>query len=137
MPAPDGMPLEALGVPSVLSGACVVAVRDVPWGMLMAARERNLVMTAPALVVLCSAGDTTRDWLAAGVALQRVLLLATTRGLNAGFFGQVTMVPSLRARLRDRLGLSSFPQMLLRLGTSRGPASTGRRPVEEVLSGAP
>lgn len=136
-PAPDGMPIEALGVPAALSGACVTAVRGVRWGGFMSSRERHLVMTAPALVVLCSTQDCTRDWIVAGMSLQRVLLLAASRGLSAGFFGQVVMVPGLRDRLRDRLGLPGIPQVLLRLGVTRSQVCTGRRPVDEVLTGVP
>ena len=135
-PFVDGVPTEAMGIPRSLSRACTLAVREIPWGSLMAARERHLALAAPALVLLCPTGDGTRDWLAAGMSLQRVLLLATARGLGAGFFGQVASIPSVRARLHDRLGLAAVPQMLLRLGVASDAPPTGRRPIDEVLTGA-
>jgi hypothetical protein len=82
--------------------------------------------------VLLTRGDTRRDWLVAGQALERVLLAATARGLATSLLTQAAEVPSMRWLLRSSLGPGQ-PHALIRLGYGpRGPASP-RRPVPDVL----
>jgi nitroreductase len=90
----------------------------------------------PLLLVLGTPDDTPADWLRAGAALARVLLLATAEGLVANPQTAVLEVPALRARLREELGLAGRPQMLLRAGWPTGPGSphTGRRDLADVLT---
>lgn len=87
----------------------------------------------PGVVVLGTDGDSRRNWLAAGQAMQRVLLAATVAGVAAQPITSVLEVAVLRGRLRAALGLVGYPQMVLRIGYgSHGPV-THRRPVDDVL----
>ncbi len=89
--------------------------------------------SAPCLAVLLTRHDTPDDWLAAGQALERVLLLATAEGLVASMLHQPLEWHDLRWQVRDpRLG-PGYPQMLLRLGHGPSGPATPRRPVEDVL----
>ena len=93
----------------------------------------------PAVVLMGTDGDDRYDWLQAGRALARVLLLATTAGLAASPLTQALDWPATRARLRSRLSLIGHPQMLLRMGYPQEGvpvATSGRRPVDEVLTPA-
>ncbi|MDT4912522.1 MAG: hypothetical protein QOC66_1650 [Pseudonocardiales bacterium] len=85
------------------------------------------------LVLICTTGDSPRDWLRAGEALERVLLEVTRHGFAASPLTQVTEVPSARTQLRNELGLVGYPHVLLRIG--RAPATPGsrRRRLVEVL----
>ena len=90
----------------------------------------------PTVVLMGTDGDDRYDWLQAGRALGRVLLLATSAGMAASPLTQALDWPATRARLRTRLSLIGHPQMLLRMGYPQegAPVATsGRRPVEEVL----
>jgi hypothetical protein len=92
----------------------------------------------PLVVVIGTADDDAAAWLAAGQALARLLLTATTRGLAASPMTQALEVQDTRARLVSDLGLVGHPQVVLRLGLA-APGSTAavghanRRPVAEVL----
>jgi hypothetical protein len=91
----------------------------------------------PTVVLMGTDEDDRDDWLAAGRALGRVLLLATVEGLAASPLTQALDWPSTRTRLQSRLALVGHPQMLLRMGyPPEAPAGavSGRRPVEEVLT---
>lgn len=91
----------------------------------------------PTVVLMGTDGDDRYDWLQAGRALGRVLLLATSAGIAASPLTQALDWPATRSRLRFRLSLIGHPQMLLRMGYSQeGPpvATSGRRPVDEVLT---
>ncbi|MFG3127013.1 Acg family FMN-binding oxidoreductase [Streptomyces tendae] len=91
--------------------------------------------TRPLLALLSTAHDRRTDWLRAGQALERVLLLATRHGVRASLLHQAMEWPDLRRAL-DGLpvdGPRRHTQMVLRLGYGpQGPASP-RRPVEEAL----
>lgn len=90
----------------------------------------------PLVAVLAMPGDTVRDQVRAGQALQRVLLTATTAGLSASFLSQPMEVPYTRSALRQLIGGHEHPQTVLRLGHGQSVAQTRRRPVAEV-SNAP
>ena len=91
----------------------------------------------PTVVLMGTDGDDRYDWLQAGRALGRVLLLATSAGIAASPLTQALDWPATRTRLRSRLSLIGHPQMLLRMGypqESAPVATSGRRPVDEVLT---
>jgi nitroreductase len=131
--AADGIPaiaVESRGVPPSIASW---AVRAVDIGRQRASRDRNLCREAPALAVI-SSEDTVPHWLDAGELLQELLLTAEREGLACSYFNMPMHVPEIRARLRSVIGVSSWPQLLLRVGycleeTPRTP----RRPLEDVL----
>jgi nitroreductase len=134
---PDGMPGYAFGIsdlPSLL-GPTMIATFDA--GARQAKKDEQLAMTAPALIVLSTAGDTPSDWLAAGQAVAVLVLRATAHGLAASFLNQPIEVPALRARLCGLLGSSASPQLLLRVGYGANDRPTPRRSVADVLADAP
>jgi nitroreductase len=91
----------------------------------------------PTILLLFTPGDTPGDWVRAGMALQRVLLTATVRGLAATPLTQLTEVPPLRELLADTAAGRTV-QTLLRIGYPITPAvATPRRPLEEVLVPVP
>lgn len=85
------------------------------------------------LLLLGTASDRPPAWLAAGQALQRVLLEIAAAGLAVSPLTQVVEVPAVRAELRLRLRLGMHPHVLLRLGYAEATPSTPRRPVEDVF----
>lgn len=86
------------------------------------------------LALLSTAGDSARDWVAAGQALQHVLLVATTYFVHASFATTVLENPTTRHDLRGVLSLDGAPQMLMRLGYSSLPKHTPRRSVPRVAT---
>jgi len=85
----------------------------------------------PQLAVLTTPGDRPVDWLRAGQALQRVLLLATKHGLSASFLNQPLDLRDMRGR-RDPRHRRGHPQMILRLGYGPSVAGSPRRPASEL-----
>ena len=128
----DGMPGAVLGMNGVTALVAPLVIRTFDIGPGIGARDRDLAELSPVLAVLSTPSDTAADWLAAGRALARLLLLAHDVSLQASFLNQPIEVPSLRDRLAA-LVRSGVPQLLLRMGyASAGPASP-RRTLEEVL----
>ena len=120
----DGLPVS---VASLVPTRFVVAHLDL--GRRLGVTDARLVEEAPAVVVLATHEDGREDWLRAGQALERVLLVATCAGLSAAFENQPCEAsPALRARLGAVLH-GHVPQMVARLGPTQPTRPTPRRPV--------
>ena len=73
-------------------------------------------------------------WVEVGELLERVLLTLTRNSVQFSFFNMLIEVPSLRTQLRSVLKISSWPQLLLRMGYClTEPALSPRRPQEEMI----
>lgn len=87
---------------------------------------------APQLAVIATRSDDRASWLRAGQAMQRVLLLATHRGLPAVPLTPALELPDAPLRPDPRLG-AEHPEMIIRLGGSNGAPPSYRRPVAQVM----
>jgi nitroreductase len=129
----DGMPAWSLGLSDAAAFLQPLWLRVSDPGAVEAERDRRRVAGARVLLCLASGGDHPADHVAAGQALQRVLLRAAGAGLAACYLGSAVEVPDLARRLRETLGLRAFPQVLFRLGYGGTLRPTPRRPVDEVV----
>jgi nitroreductase len=86
------------------------------------------------MAVLSTPGDSARDWIRAGEALQHVLLAATTYFVHASFATTVLENPTTRHDLHRALSLDGAPQMLMRLGYSSTPQHTPRRSASQMTT---
>jgi nitroreductase len=129
----DGVPAAAVGK---RSAGDTVPLRDLGLGSSGRPRPVARFEAAPTIAVLYT-GDTPRDWLRAGQALQRVLLTATVRGVATTLMTQPLEIP----RLRDLIGdpaTGRAAQAIIRFGYAREPgARSPRRPWSEVLRADP
>ena len=124
----DGLTIPAAGV-----AVAQLVVRTFDMGGRVGAKDRQLAEASPLLAVLSTDGDLPCDWLQAGQALQRVLLIGCRYGLQASYLNQPIQVASLRSRLRDIAG-PGFAQILLRIGYPRDEISPApRRALEDVI----
>lgn len=89
--------------------------------------------TDQCLLVLGTDADDQISWLRAGEALERLWLEATRLDHVASLFSQPVEVRDTRRRLRQELGLSSWPQVLLRVGQAAPNVATRRRRLDQML----
>ncbi|MCT2594421.1 nitroreductase family protein [Streptomyces sp. N2-109] len=87
----------------------------------------------PQLALLGTQEDRPQDWLRAGQALERVLLLATGHGLATALSSQAMESADLRRLARDPQSPMARVQMVLRLGYGPSGPATPRRPARDVL----
>jgi hypothetical protein len=132
--ADDGMPGYAIGMSELESAVGPLVVRTFDVGGRQAAKDEDLARGSALLAVLTTAHDDITDWIAAGQAMQRVLLTATAADVRASFLNQPIEVPSLRKRLQQAVGLAGQPQLLLRFGYGASGAPTPRRSVSDVVT---
>lgn len=121
------------GLDNVESHLAPIAARLMNLGAGRALRDRDLADGSPLLMVLGTDGDSARDWLRAGEALDRVLLRAESEDVAVGFLNQPVELPDLRARVRELAGRTGHAQMVLRLGFGPDGRETPRRDVDDVL----
>jgi hypothetical protein len=111
-----------------------LVVSTVNLGNRVAERDRKMALSSPLLAVLATEDDGPLDWLAAGQALQRLLLEGVANGLQASYLNQPCQVSFLRARLREDLPGHGFPQVLLRMGyPSQHVRPSPRRRLDDVI----
>lgn len=126
-----------LGMGEVMSLAGPVVVRTFDVGRGQAARDRELAEHSPVLAVLGTAGDSPADWMAAGQAMERILLRACSLGLRASFLNQPVEVPSLRPRVAALVGCEpDRPQLVMRFGYGPQARPEPREPAERVTARA-
>jgi nitroreductase len=113
-----------------------VPQRDFTVGGVVVARQVEAFENAPTLAVLSTRADSVVDWLRAGAALQRLLLVATIHRVRTGFLTQPLELPAFRDEVRTLIGPAQMPQLVLRLGYGPSPPRSKRRPVDEVLESA-
>lgn len=127
----DGLTLPWLTLP-----AARLVVRSFDMGGGLAAHDTMLAEGSPLLAVLGTRGDTPRDWLTAGQALQRLLLCGVGRGLQASYLNQPVEVAELRPKLGALTGRKGPPQILLRMGYSADRlVPSPRRPIDSFVLG--
>jgi nitroreductase len=119
-----GVPVWAAGPWDALE---VMPVRDFA-GLTPLPRPREPFEPHSTVMVLTTDGDTARDWLLAGQALQRVLLTATWLGLATTPISQPVEAPEIRKLLTRKPA-----QMVLRVGYGKITGRTPRRPLNDVL----
>jgi hypothetical protein len=91
------------------------------------------VLTGSAVTVLSTRGEDEHSWIRAGMALQRVLLVATSHGLAATYVDQLTERAAARAQVRRLVG-GHWPQMVLRIGyPAQSNGHTGHRDWREEI----
>jgi len=135
----DGMPAYATDMVPLLDFATPLAasvVRTFDLGGGVAATHHRLVVGSPLLLCIATGSDDREAWLAAGQALERILLVAARAGLSASHLNQPIEVVGLREQLAALVGLGAGanPQLLLRVGYGPHVPHSPRRALREVVS---
>jgi Nitroreductase family len=132
----DGMPAASQGLRSLTDAATPIfamAIRTFDLGNDVAAAHEELARGSPLLVAVSTPMDNNEGWLAAGLGLQRLLLVATKEGYSTSYLNQPIEVPNLRTQLAKGLSIAGYPQLLLRVGRGLPVSHSPRRPISDVL----
>lgn len=118
------------GVPHVVSPRhSDVSLRDFELSELGTLEINEFADEHPTWCILWTERDEPLAWMEAGVALSKLLLSATARGLSTGVQSQPIEIPMIRARLNQTL-LSNMghAQVLVRIGWPGSPTSLPMHP---------
>lgn len=122
------------GCPDVLTSPLSLFIDSFNIGRMAAFRDRALAQNSPVLAVLGTAEDSRQAWLAAGQALEAVLLQVTAAGLGVSFLNQPVQTSPFRAALLRAIGGTGFPQALMRLGYGKQGQYTPRRSLDDMVT---
>ena len=126
----EGVPSSALGPRSASYPA---AVRDMATRPADRMRQQTTFEAHPDLVVLSTDYDQPADQVAAGAALERVLLTATRVGVSASFLNQPLEFDDLRRKVQRLTQRPGHADMIIRFSHSRPGPGTARRQVADFL----
>jgi hypothetical protein len=127
---------DGLSMPGAVVPVARFAVRHFDMGARVGAQDAERARAAPVVAVLGTPGDAERDWMAAGMGLARVLLVAAGAGLQAGYLNQPLQAARLRPKVQALVPAAGVPQAVLCLGRpDELPDPAPRRPLGEVLIG--
>jgi nitroreductase len=126
----DGIPSTSLGPRPALRST---PVRNFAVDRADQRREAAHFEERPDLAVLATRHDTVADWVVAGQALERVLLVATAHGVSSSLLSQAMEHKDLRWLGRDPLGGWMEAQTMLRFGYGPEVPPTPRRPLAEFV----
>jgi nitroreductase len=131
----DGIPFVEKEYGSTLPFTVHRTLRSPDLGSEFGHVEDERLRASPVVLVLGTHADDPAAWIAAGQALEAVLLHATALELSAAFANQVLEVADLRGALADVVGRDGYPQMVLRLGYASEPVrhAAPRRELDDVL----
>ena len=126
----DGVPDSAVGRVHMAS---YLGARTVHTFLVEEGKMHHEAPASPILAVLWTPDDTWFDWLAAGRALERILLHARANDVWASFLNQPLALPALRTAIGGLFKEAESPQLIVRMGYGSPVAPTPRRNVSEVL----
>jgi hypothetical protein len=132
----DGMSAASQGLRALTDAATPIvamAIRTFDLGTGVAAAHEELARGSPLLVTLSTPMDNNEGWLAAGLGLQRLLLVAADAGYSASYLNQPIEVRDLRTELAKELSIDGYPQLLLRVGRGLPVSHSPRRPISDIL----
>lgn len=131
----DGIPFVEKEYGSNMPFAVMRAMRSPELGEEFGSTEEALIRGAPFVAILGTDSDDPTSWLAAGEALEAVLLHATARGLAAAFLNQALEIPGFRQRVAELAPEVGYPHMVFRLGVPSEPVhhAAPRRDLSDVL----
>lgn len=124
----DGIPAQALGPRPADSRT---PFRDL--AVQSDDRQTAPFESTPTVAVLSTVFDAPVDWVRAGQALERSLLVLTNAGLSASFMNQPLEIDQLRWLVRSSETGLGHTHMIMRIGYGIPVPPTPRRPVAEVL----
>ncbi|WP_458745374.1 hypothetical protein [Candidatus Nitrosocosmicus sp. T] len=135
----DGMPGYAFGFGDIMSLVGPFVIRTFDFGKGQAAKDKELAIGSPVLLVIGTNSDNTLSWLNAVLALSNILLYLKFENIWSSHLNQPIEVPELRKSLGSLIPSHSDtnPQLLLRIGYSdREVLPTPRRSiVQAIISG--
>jgi hypothetical protein len=127
------MPGYAFGFSDIMSLLGPFAIRTFDLGKGQAAKDRELATGSPILAIIGILQYIPFEWLATGVVLSKMLLLARSEDVWCSFLNQPIEVSGLHNKLAESINEEGFPQILMRMGYGQGIKPTPRRTVNEVV----
>ncbi len=130
----DGLTYRVMGSPPLPKSLGKWIVRSFLNPKTQNKSDEEKINSSSHFLMITTAGNTTKEWVAAGVYLERLLLKMTAMGIANAYLNPPCELPELAKELRDLLPINgALPTLILRLGYADPLPYSPRRTVGEVL----
>ncbi len=130
----DGLGSEAIGLPHGPRWLGSFVLKNAPLAATPRTRkDRVLVTSSPAVLLIESEEQTRAAWVATGRSFERVALHLSRRKIQLAHLNQAVEMPGVREKIVKAMQAEGHPQLLLRLGYAPEAPRSVRRDVEEVV----
>lgn len=112
-----GLPGFGLGFPTPISYIAPFMLKMFNLSKLSNKQDEPLLKKfTPYMVMISSKGDTSKDWLSAGRAFQKISLIATASGISLAVWAAPIQIGEYYKDLQKILNLDFRPQVFFRMG---------------------
>ncbi len=131
----DGIPGYAVGLSLLPSFIALLLMRYCSLAKILVKKNITSILTAPAVCVIESDGDSPQTWLHVGRLAERLMLECYRHGVSTSIFVAAIEMGSISSELAESLHLTGAPQFLFTCGFSLTEQQqfTPRRLVDDVL----
>ena len=129
----DGLYAVCSGMPSLGKTIGRFIVKNLVTVKNEEKRLHKLLDTTTMLVMFTSRNNDILSWVKTGIFFQRFALTCTKLGLSNSYINLPCQINQTRDRMKQDMGLTGFPQLLIRLGYSQKMPFSFRRRVNGVI----
>jgi hypothetical protein len=129
----DGLYAACIGMPSP---GKIIGNFIIEYFVTIKSEEKRLqkqLVATNMLVMFTSENNDFLSWIKTGINLQRFALTCTQLGLSHSYVNLPCQISQVRDKMKNDMGLTGFPQLLIRLGYSQKMHFSFRRRVNEVI----
>lgn len=129
----DGLYTACRGLPSMGRMLGSFVVKNF---VTVKSEEKRLlkqVCKTATVALFTSPNNSFGDWIKTGMTFQRFALTATKLNLSHSHLNLPCQITEVRDKMMNNLGLTGFPQLLIRLGYSQKMHFTFRRRINDVI----
>jgi hypothetical protein len=129
----DGLYSACSGMPSLGDTIGKFVVKYFVTAKSEEKRLQKQLDTTSMLTMFNSRNNDTMAWVKTGINIQRFALTCTKLGLSHSFINSPCQIKLVRDKMKEDLGLTGFPQIIIRLGYSPKMPFSFRRRVNDVI----
>ena len=129
----DGLYAACIGMPSMGRSVGSFVVKNFITAKSEEKRLLKQVCKTALVAIFSTPGNDLEYWVKTGMAFQRFALTATNLNLSHSHLNLPCQITEVRDKMMNDLGLTRFPQLLIRLGYSQKMHFTFRRRINDVI----
>ncbi len=129
----DGLYAACIGMPSLGHAAGSFVVKNFVTAKSEKKRLLKQVCKTALVAMFTTPGNDVEYWVKTGMAFQRFALNATKLNLSHSHLNLPCQITEVRDKMMNDLGLTGFPQLLIRLGYSQKMHFAFRRRINDAI----
>ena len=129
----DGLFTACIGLPSMGRMLGSFVLKNFVTAKSEEKRLRKQVHKTSSVAMFTTQNNNFLDWVKTGIAFQRFALTCTKMGLSHSHINLPCQINQVRDKMINEMGLTGYPQLLIRLGYSQKMSFSFRRRFKNVI----